>query len=228
MAQQVGVASLAPITAERPPATKLPELQASATATAAGPKEGASKLTVLQQHVAYFDLDGDGVIFPYDTYVGFRKIGFNVFLSCLSVLIIHGSFSWVTQDTWLPSPAFTILVKNIHHAKHGSDSEVYDTEGRFVPYKFEDIFSKYDRQNKGALTFPEIMAMVKGNRNVADFFGWFGAIFEWGTTYLLCKDERGLVSKERIRGVYDGSLFTQMELARKASAQAQMLVKKAN
>lgn len=27
--------------------------------------------------------------------------------------------------------------------------QVYDTEGRFVPQKFEEVFSKYDRENKG-------------------------------------------------------------------------------
>jgi len=32
-------------------------------------------------------------------------------------------------------------------------AEVFDTEGRFVPEKFEEIFSKYDKENKGGLSW---------------------------------------------------------------------------
>ena len=35
----------------------------------------------------------------------------------------------------------------------GSDSGVFDTEGRYTPQKFEEIFSKYDKDNKGGLTW---------------------------------------------------------------------------
>ena len=38
-----------------------------------------------------------GIIYPRDTYIGFRKIGFNVFLSAYAVLVIHGTFSYPSQ-----------------------------------------------------------------------------------------------------------------------------------
>jgi hypothetical protein len=41
---------------------------------------------------------------------------------------------------------------------------VYDTEGRFVPEKFEEIFSKYDRGAKGGLDWADINAMIRGVR----------------------------------------------------------------
>jgi len=40
---------------------------------------------------------------------------------------------------------------------------------------------------------------------------------EWKILYLLCKDEDGLLQKETVRAVYDGSLFQQMEKARASS-----------
>ncbi len=41
--------------------------------------------------------DGDGYIYPWDTYVGFRKLGFNVIISALAAPFIHGSFSYPSQ-----------------------------------------------------------------------------------------------------------------------------------
>jgi peroxygenase len=65
--------------------------------------------------------------------VGFRKTGFNPILSFIAIFVIHGTFSLASQDTWFPDFRMPIYVKNMHLTKHGSDSEVYDTEGRFVP-----------------------------------------------------------------------------------------------
>lgn len=90
---------------------------------------------MLQQHCDFFDADGDGVIWPLDTFRGFYALGFGVFLSILSVLIIHLNFSYPTVPGILPDPFFRLFLDNVHKAKHGSDTGVYDNEGRFVPQK---------------------------------------------------------------------------------------------
>jgi hypothetical protein len=41
--------------------------------------------------------DGDGVIYPWDTYNGFRKLGFGWITSALALAVIHGTFSIPTQ-----------------------------------------------------------------------------------------------------------------------------------
>lgn len=54
----------------------------------------------------------------------------------------------------------------------------YDNEGRFRPQNFEDFFAKYDRENKGGLTAPDVARALKGQRMAMDFFGWSAAFFE--------------------------------------------------
>lgn len=174
-------------------------------------------LSVLQQHVAFFDLNNDGIIYPWETFAGFRKIGFNPIISFLAMVIINGAFSYATLESWIPSPVFPIYVKNIHKAKHGSDSEVYDTEGRFVPEKFEELFDKFAKHEKNKLNFSELYALTSANKNAVDPFGWTAEKLEWGITYLLLKDQGGFVTKEQIRGMYDGSLFETIAKQREQS-----------
>ncbi|KAJ9402018.1 hypothetical protein DTO282F9_1308 [Paecilomyces variotii] len=143
--------------------------------------------TLLQQHVLFFwDRDNDGQITPIDTYIGFRELGFNIIFSLLAVLVINLNFSYPTRlaYSWFPDPFFRVYVPSIHKAKHGSDSGAIDNEGRFVSQAFENIFAKV----------------------AADPFGWGAAFFEWGTTWLLLQ-KGGMVYKEDLRQVYDGSLF---------------------
>ncbi|KAK1763165.1 Caleosin related protein-domain-containing protein [Phialemonium atrogriseum] len=172
--------------------------------------------TVLQQHVLFWDRDGDGQIYPWDTYVGFRDLGFNILFSLLAMAIINFNFSYPTRlaYSFVPDPLFRVYVGGIHKAKHGSDSGVYDTEGRFVPQKFEDLFSKWDKEGGGSLTFMELFSMIHGNRLVADPFGWGASILEWVTTWLLVQ-QRGRVYKEDLRQVYDGSIFWRIREARR-------------
>lgn len=176
--------------------------------------------TVLQQHIDFFDRDGDGVIWPQDTFWGFHAIGFGIILSIVAVLVIHLNFSYATLPPghYLPDPFFRVYTARIHKDKHGSDTGTYDNEGRYIPQKFEEIFAKYAK-DKDSLTFWEAIDMMHGQRVVADPFGWGAAAFEWLATYLLLWPEDGKMKKEDIRRVYDGSIF--YELAARRSKEKQ-------
>ncbi|KAK3950627.1 Caleosin related protein-domain-containing protein [Pseudoneurospora amorphoporcata] len=165
--------------------------------------------SVLQQHVMFFDRDRDGQIWPQDVFTGFYELGFNAFFCLLATIVIVFGFSYPTRlaFSYFPDPFFRVYVPSIHKAKHGSDSGVYDTEGRFVPQAFEDLFSEFDKGNKAALSARELWNIVSAKRLAADPFGWSSAIFEFGLVWLLLVQKDGLVDKEDLRRVYDGSIF---------------------
>ncbi|KAJ9708515.1 hypothetical protein PVL29_000516 [Vitis rotundifolia] len=168
-------------------------------------------LSALQKHVAFFDQNKDGIVYPWETYRGFRAIGCGILLSAGSAFLINLALSRKTRPGKFPSLLLPIEIKNIHMAKHGSDSGVYDCEGRFVPSKFEEIFTEHARANSNALTSDELLAMLKYNRVPKDYNGWLASWTEWKILYFLCKDKNGLLHKETIRAVYDGSLFDRMQ-----------------
>ncbi|XP_020204808.1 probable peroxygenase 4 [Cajanus cajan] len=162
---------------------------------------------VLQKHVAFFDKNQDGVIYPWETYQGLREIGNGILFSFGLSLFINLSLSQSTRPGKFPSILFPIEIKNIKLGKHGSDTGAYDTEGRFVPSKFEEIFTKHAHTHPNALTHDELKEMIKENREPKDLKGRIGGEIEWEILYKVAKDKNGLLKKETIRGVYDGSLF---------------------
>jgi peroxygenase len=134
-------------------------------------------IQVLQQHCSFFDPDHDNVIYPTDTYRGFHKLGFGVLLSLLAVFIIHPAFSYPSLNSCIPDPYFRVCLANIHKCKHGSDSGAYDTEGRFVPQRFEDMFAKY-ADGGDSLDIRQLWHLIRGQRVIFDPVGWFAVFFE--------------------------------------------------
>ncbi|KAF6815655.1 calcium binding protein [Colletotrichum musicola] len=167
-----------------------------------------SDYTVLQQHVLFWDRNNDGVITPIDVWVGFRDLGFNIPICLLAATVIPFAFSYSTvmQHSYFPDPFFRLYIDGMHKAKHGSDSGVYDSEGRFVPQRFEDIFANCSARREDTLTLGETFGLMSRNRCAVDPFGWAAAFFEWVTTWLLLAKD-GKIHKEDLRLVYDGSLF---------------------
>lgn len=183
-------------------------------------KGAVGEMTPLQKHAAFFDRNKDGVIYPWETFRGFRAIGAGVVLSTVAAAFINGFLGPKTRTAIIPSPLLPIYVKNISKGKHGSDTGAYDAEGRFAPSKFEEIFQKYALSHSNALTSEELSSMLRANRVPKNYGGWLGALVEWKILYLLCKDENGLLPKETIRAVYDGSLFLTMEEAASSKRKA--------
>ncbi|CAI8605454.1 unnamed protein product [Vicia faba] len=162
---------------------------------------------VLQKHAAFFDINKDGVIYPWETFQAMREIGSGVLLSTAGAAFINVALSQSTRPGKFPSLLFPIQVKNIQLGKHGSDTGAYDSEGRFIASKFEEIFIKHAHTHPSALTHDELDELIKANREPKDFKGRIGGFVEWKILYKLAKDKNGLLQKETIRGVYDGSLF---------------------
>ncbi|THH28185.1 hypothetical protein EUX98_g6009 [Antrodiella citrinella] len=171
-----------------------------------------SHQTVLQQHIDFFDLNHDGVITPLETYLAFRSLKYNPLFAILSALFIHLGLSYATLDpsSFLPDPIFRIFTRNIHRAKHGSDTGTYDNEGRFRSQMLHDLFTKHgERKDDGewGLTLRQAMNAIMAHRSFLDLFGITAAVFEWLATYFVIWPEDGIMTLEDVRGVYDGSYF---------------------
>ncbi|PON70315.1 Caleosin-related [Parasponia andersonii] len=176
-----------------------------------GEKFVPSNEFVLQKHAAFFDLNHDGLIYPWETFQGFRKIGSGIALSTIATLFINITLSGKTRPGKCPNLLFPIEIKNIQRGKHGSDSGAYDSEGRFVPSKFEEIFAKHAHTHPDALTGKEVRQLLRANRTGNFLNGWVGATAEWFVLFILAKDKNGLLTKDTVRAVYDGSLFERLE-----------------
>lgn len=59
------------------------------------------------------------MIYPWDTYNGFRDLGFNIVFSLVAVLVINLNFAYPTRlgHSVIPDPWFRVYVSSIHKAK---------------------------------------------------------------------------------------------------------------
>jgi peroxygenase len=173
-----------------------------------------ANMTALQEHVSFFDRNKDGIITPAETFEGFVAIGCEIAFSTAAATTIHTALAFKTTPAGAPLPYINIYVENIHKAIHGGDTGVYDANGRFVPEEFEGIFKKYAKIRRDALTYAEMEFMLADNLDPLDPSSVAPQV-EWGLIYTLASDWLGFLHKDKIRGIYDGSVFTTLAEKRK-------------
>lgn len=64
-----------------------------------------------------------------------------------------------------------------------------------------------------SMSLYELWLFMQGNRVAMDPFGWTAGFLEWVTTFVLVQ-QNGMVDKEDVRRVLDGSLFFEIKQAR--------------
>jgi hypothetical protein len=140
-------------------------------------EKSTSTRTALQRHCDFWDSDGDGLIYPWDIYRGFRKLGFHFSLCLWAAVTMAICASYNTHTSYIPHPLFAINLNNINSNRHGSSTGTYDMDGELDERRFEAIFQKYAR-GKDYLTLWSTYNVWRNQRCGLDFFGWFAGGLE--------------------------------------------------
>lgn len=175
------------------------------------PVTDVNKMTPLQKHVAFFDRNHDGKITVGETYAGCRALGLQRVPSAIVAILINGGMGWGTSGS--PLPTLDVSVGNIQRGMHGSDSEVYDADGKFDARKFDAFFDRWDKDGDGHWSWSEFWARANAQRDLWDIFGRVASIAEFGLVFVIAGED-GKISRGTLRKVYDGSLFYELEQRR--------------
>jgi len=173
--------------------------------------------TALQKHVDFFDTNHDGKITLSDTYRGLRRLGIGTVRSTAFAGVINAALGSLTSG----APSLTVDAERIHAGKHGSDTGIYDKNGRFSLPRFRRLFAKFDADGDGALDGEELTRLFADNRT--DLVGHLGSKAEFGLLLDVAGEERNgkkVLTRGRLQRFYNGSLFYQVAeevAARRAS-----------
>lgn len=168
-----------------------------------------SEMNALQRHLSFFDSEGDGKVTLQENFRGLRDLGIPSLLALPFAIAINGAMATPTAGY----PSFTLKLAHIDAGMHGSDSGLYDDEGRFDSDRFERWFSTWDKNGDGALDLKELAQRLFKETDLFDLFGSVASGGEFGALFLVAA-EQGKISKERMRELYEGELFYAVAAAR--------------
>ena len=135
------------------------------------------KHCALRRHCDFWDTDQDGLIYPWDIFTGFRRLGFQVIFCLWAAVTMPVCASYNTQTSWLPHPLLAINLNNIDRNRHGSTTSVYDMDAELDTRRFDAIFNKY-AEGKDYLTWQTMYKLWRGQCCANDLFGWFAGGLE--------------------------------------------------
>jgi peroxygenase len=159
-------------------------------------------MTPLQKHVSFFDYNGDGYVTVLEDYRGLRALGIDPVSATAFASAINAALGTPTAGY----PSLTISIYGIANGVHGSDTGIYDSQGRFVPQAFDQLFADWDRNGSGGLDPAELVARTLDDADLGDLFGITASGAEFGLLYAVAADD-GELTRERMRAFYDGTLF---------------------
>jgi peroxygenase len=160
------------------------------------------EMTPLQKHVSFFDYDGDGYITVLEDYRGLRALGIDPGSSMTFAFAINGALGTSTMGF----PSLTVSLYGIDGGVHGSDTGIYDSQGRFNELQFERLFADWDRNDSGGLDPVELAGRAVDDADLGDLFGVTASAAEFGLLYAVAAED-GELTEDRMRTFYDGTLF---------------------
>jgi peroxygenase len=160
------------------------------------------EMTALQKHVSFFDYDGDGYVTLLEDYRGLRALGIDPVSASAFAFAIQTGLGTSTMGY----PSLTISLWNIDAGIHGSDTGIYDSEGNFVEEEFDLLFDQWDLDGSDGLDPIELAARAVDDAELGDLFGVTASAAELGLLFAVAAED-GELSRDRMRGFYDGALF---------------------
>ncbi len=168
----------------------------------------APQRTALQKHADFFDRNNDGKITYGETREGLMALGIGGVRASAFALAINAGLSRATGASfWEP---LTVYTDKIANGKHGSDTDIFDTQGKFSQAKFDELFAKYDLDGDNALSESEFKNFRE--RNYEDQASSFASKAEFDLLMELAGEkgtntEEMVLTRDRLGQFYDGTLF---------------------
>lgn len=179
----------------------------------------ASRAIGFQEHLGFFDEDGDQRLAVGEVRRGLERLGFGSLLAVPAAVGINVGVAGLGLLQGLPVVPWDLDRERTGFVRH-PDSDLVDDGGVFDDAKLRSVFDRYGRTFGGeAVTVPELVVLLAGRvlgdaRTAAELLllpvGFTAATVEWAALLWLAgsaRDGRPVLERETVRRFYTDSEF---------------------